>query len=237
MHPDGPKMIPSRLNDKAELDWEGAEKAFQRTIELNPNYAAAHFWYGEFLMAQGRFDESFREANMALELDPVSLVINAFLGNLYDYARQPEKAVEQYLKTLEMDPNFALARAFLGLAYTQLNKFPEAIAEGQKAVEISGGSSFYMSYLGLTYAQAGMDEEAETILEELQELSKKQYVSPFDIALLYVGLEDNDKAFEWLEKAYEERDEFLIYSKKDPTLDPIRTDPRFSELMKKIGFE
>lgn len=218
-------------------DFGEGEREFKRAIELNPNYATARFWYAEFLMTQGRFDEAFREVNIALELDPVSLIINAFLGALYDSARQPEKAVEQLLKTLEMDPNFALAHYFLSLAYAHLNRFPEAIVEGKKAVEISGGSSSYMSSLGWIYAQAGKDEEAKKILEELQELSKKQYISPYLIALVYVGLKENDRAFEWLEKAYEERCELLIYSKAGEPLDPIKTDPRFSELLKKIGLE
>lgn len=218
--------------------WDFAEAAreFKRAIDLNPNYATAHFWYGEFLMTQGRFDEAFSELNIALELDPVSLIINSFLGDLYSSTGQPEKAVEQFLKTLEMDPNFPLAHSILGIAYTDLNKFPEAIAEGKKAVEISGGS-INMSYLGWIYAQAGKDEEAKKIIEELQELSRKYYVSSFWIANIYMGLGDNDKAFEWLEKAYEERCESLVYSKAHTIFNPIRTDPSYSELLKKIGLE
>jgi serine/threonine protein kinase/tetratricopeptide (TPR) repeat protein len=218
-------------------DFADGEREFKRAIELNPNYATAHFWYGEFLMTQGRFDEAFREANIALELDPVSVVINFFWGNLYEAAGQIEKSVEQYLKTLEMDPDFALACNFLGISYAQLERYPEAIAAGKKAVEISGGSSLYMSYLGWTYGRAGKDEEARKILEELQELSNKQYVSPYLIATVYLGLGEYDKAFEWLDKAYEDRCEFLSYIKTDAVFDPVREDPRFAELLKKIGLQ
>lgn len=218
-------------------DFAGAEREFKLAIELNPNYASARFWHGEFLMMQGRFSEAFREMNLALELDPVSLIINSSFGLLYYYARQPEKAVRQARKTLELDPNFAHAHSVLGEAYAYLNKFPEAIAEIEKAVELSGGSSFYMSQLGWTYAQAGKDNEAKRILEKLKELSNKHYVSPFNIAWVYAGLKENDRAFDWLERAYEERYELLITIKTTPNLDPIRTDERFSELLKKIGLE
>ena len=218
-------------------DFAGAEREFKRAIELNSNYASARFWHGEFLMMQGRFSEAFREMNLALKLDPVSLIINSGFGLLYYFARQPEKAVRQARKTLELDPNFAHAHSVLGGAYAYLNKFPEAIAEIEKAVELSGGSSFYMSKLGWTYAQAGKDNEAKRILEKLKELSNKHYVSPFHIACVYAGLKENDRAFDWLERAYKERDELLIAIKTNPYLDPIRTDERFSELLKKIGLE
>ncbi len=174
---------------------------------------------------------------MALELDPVSLIINSLLGLVYYYAKQPEVAAEQSLKTLEMAPGFPLAHSILGIAYTDLNRFTEAIAEGKKAVELSEGSSFYLSYLGWTYAQAGMDDEAKRIIEELQQLSHTHYVSPTKIALVYVGLNENDRAFELLEKAYEKRCERLIESKACPYFDPLRKDPRFTQLLKKIGPE
>jgi TolB-like protein/Tfp pilus assembly protein PilF len=223
----------------SRYDWDlaEAEREFKKAIELNPNYATVHFWYAEILIMQGRFDEAFEEMNLALEFDPVSLIINSSLGMLYNFVKQPEKAVLQCRKTLEMNPNFAHVHSILSEAYVQLNKFPEAIAEGKKAIELSGSSSNYMANLGRIYAQAGMDEEAKKILEELQELSSKHYVSPFHIAKVYVGLEDNDKAFEWLERAYDEHYELLIFSKTTPDLDSIRTDERYSELLKKIGLE
>jgi len=123
------------------------------------------------------------------------------------------------------------------VAYAQLNRFPEAIAEGKKAVELSGGLSFYMSGLGSIYAIAEKDNEAKRIIEELKEISNKQYISPIWIANVYASLGENDKAFERLEKAYEERNEGLVYMKINPSFNPIRTDPRFSELLKKIGLE
>ncbi len=223
----------------SRYDWDlaEAEREFKRAIELNPNYATAHFWYSEILNSQTRFDEAFEEMKLALELDPVSLIINSSFGLLYINTKQHEKAVQQCLKTLEMEPNFAHAHSMLSMAYANLNNFPEAIAEGRKAVELSGGSSFSMSNLGWIYAQAGEEDEAIRVIEELKDLSDKHYVSPFLIASVYVGLEENDRAFEYLEKAYEERYELLIGLKVYPSFDPIREDPRFSELLKKIGLE
>jgi serine/threonine protein kinase/Flp pilus assembly protein TadD len=218
-------------------DFTEAESEFKRAIELNPNYATAHFWYGEFLMNQGRFNEAFREMDLALVLDPVSLITNSVLGHLFWQAGQPENAVEQLLKTLEMNPNFFIASHLLGLVYADLNKFPEAVVQGKRAVDLSEGSHLSMSHLGWVYARAGMDDEAKAIIEELQQLSNKHYVSSYWIAGVYAGLNENDRAFEWLEKAFEERFELFISLKTSPLWDPIRTDPRFEELLKKNGFE
>jgi len=218
-------------------DFAGAEREFKKAIELNPNYATAHFWYAEILTMQGRFDEALREMNLALELDPVSLIINSSLGTIYFFTRQFEKVVQQSNKTLEMNPNFAHSHGGLSLAYAGLNKFSEAIAEAKKAIELSGDSSFYTSALGWIYAMSEKNDEAKRILEQLKDLSNKHYVSPYWIALVYAGLGDNNKAFEFLEKAYEERYEMMIWIKVNPLFDPIRADPRFSELLKKVGLE
>ena len=218
-------------------DFEEAEREFKRAIELNPNYATAHFWYGEFLMNQGRFDEAFREMNLALELDPVSLITNSVLGFLYWHAGQLERAEEQLLKTLEMNPDFFIATQFLGMVYADSNRFSEAIAEGKKFVDLSEGSHSSMSFLGWIYARAGMDDKARAIIEELQQFSDKHYVSSYWIAVVYSGLNESDRAFEWLEKAYEERFELLSGLKTVPTWASIRSDPRFAEFLKKIGFE
>jgi serine/threonine protein kinase/tetratricopeptide (TPR) repeat protein len=220
-------------------DWDlaEAEREYKRAIDLNPNYATSHFWYSELLMIQGRYDEAFLEMSLALELDPVSLIINASLGILYNYARQPTKAVEQCLKTLEMDPNFAHAHSALSLAYALLNKFPEAFDEAKKAMELSGRTSLYLSTLGWSYAQAGRHDEANEVIEELKALSDTNYVFPFHIGLVYVGLGENDRALKWFERAVEERSEFLVFIKTNPLLGPIRIDPRFSALLKKIGLE
>lgn len=218
-------------------DFAEAESEFKRAIELNPNYASAHFWYGEYLYCLSRFDESLKKIHMALELDPVSLIINAFLGPLYNTMGQPEKGISQLQKTLDMDPNFAAAHYHFTFIYSDLNRYPEAIAAAKKAVELSPSSPLLIASLGSVYARAGQAEEANKILKELLELSKVGYTPPYWIAEIYAGLGDLDKAFEWLDKAFEDRDELLLYGLSSPVLHPVQADPRFSELMRRIGLE
>jgi TolB-like protein/Tfp pilus assembly protein PilF len=224
---------------KIRFDWDfaGAEREFKRAIELNPNYATAHFWYSEFLMALSRFDEAFNEIKRALELDPVSLIINSELGLAYYIVRKPDQAVVQLRKTLQMDPNFAPTHLYLGMTYTYMKKFPEAIAELKKANELSYGSTISLTELGTAYALAGKHDKARKILEELETLSKEHYVSSFWMALLNASLGENDKAFELLERAYEERYEILVHLKVAPYVDLLRSDPRFNALLKKMGLE
>jgi serine/threonine-protein kinase len=223
----------------SRYDWDqvAAEVEFKRAIALNPNYATAHFWYTENLMIQGRFDEAIHEMNLALELDPISLIINSSLSMLYFYKGEPEKALQQARKTIEMDPSFAHARLMASGIHALLKNFPESVEEGKKSVELSGRSPFYLSWLGWAYAVAGMEENARKILEELSEISETRYVSAFWIAMIYAGLNEKDRAFEWLEKAYEEHYEVLAFINIIPFFDPLREDPRFAELLKKVGLE
>ncbi len=220
-----------------EWNQDAAEQEFKRAIELNPNYATAHFWYSEILMIQERFDEALEEMNLALELDPVSLIINSSLSMLYLYDRQPEKALQQAKKTIEMDPGFAHARSTASGIYAVLRHFPESIEEGKKAVELSGRSPLYLSWLGWAYALAGMGEEAGKIIRELKVMSETHYVSALWNAIIYSGLKEKDLAFEFLDKAYEEHYEVLVFVNIIPFFDPIREDPRFLELLKKVGLE
>jgi tetratricopeptide (TPR) repeat protein len=173
--------------------------------------------------------------NLALELDPVSLIINSSLGMLYLNNRQPEKALLQAQKTIGMDPTFAHARTTLSLAHALLNDFPEAVAEGKIAVELSNRSAFSLSYLGWSYAGAGMEKEARIILDELIGREETRYVSSFWIALVYAGLREKDNVFERLSRAYEERYESLIFLDIIAVFDPIRDDPRFADLLEKVG--
>jgi tetratricopeptide (TPR) repeat protein len=221
----------------SRYDWDqaAAEQEFRRAIELNPNYATAHFWYAENLMVQGRFDEAIDEVNLALELDPVSLIINSYLSMLYLYKGEPEKALQQVNKTIEMGPNFTHARLMACAIQGVLKRFPESIEEGKKAVELSGGSPMNLSYLGWSYALAGMEEQAREILREMDDLSKTHYVSAFWIAVIHAGLNDKDRVFEWLDKAYEDRYETLTFINISPFFYPVRDDPRFAELLKKVG--
>ena len=218
-----------------EWDWLGAEREFKRSLELNPSYATAHHWYGEYLEARGQFDEAIAEIKRGLELDPVSLIINADLGAAFYVARRYGQAIDQLRKTLQLDPNFALAHSFLGMVYEQKGMFEQAIAERQKAVILSAGAPGQLARLGHSYAVAGRRKEAVKILARLKQLSNQRYVRPYDIALMYVGLGETEQAFEWLEKAYEDRTGELVYIDVVHQFDPLRSDPRFQDLLRRIG--
>ena len=220
-----------------EWDWAGAERAFKRALELNPNYASAHLWYGLYLDALGRHEESIAEKKRAQELEPLSLIINAGIGFSFYLAREYDQAIAAQRKTLELDPNFFLEHSNLGLAYEAQGMYEKAIAEHQKAVAFSGGAILTLASLGHAYAVSGKRAEAQKILDELHELSKQRYVSPFRIAIIYKGLGKKDQAFAWLEKAYEERDPALNHVKVEPRCDSLRSDPRFTALLKKMRLE
>jgi len=221
-----------------DWDWLAAESKYKRAIELNPSYATVHQWYAEYLSYMGRHDESIAEAKRAQELDPLSIIINNDLGQVLYYARQYDRAIEQLQKALELDPDFIIAHFFLAFLYAQKAMYGEAIAEVQKAMNLSGGGDLLMvAQLGTIYSSSGRRDEAKKVLDELYELSKQRYVSPFYIALIYVGLRQKNQAFEWLEKAYEERDHWLETLKVHPMLDSVRSDPRFTALLKKMGLE
>ena len=214
--------------------WADAEREFRRAIELSPSYANAHHFYSHLLMALGRNEESLSESKRALELDPVDPVINVHLGWDYLYARQYDLAIEQLRKTLELDPNLWDAHEFLGQAYEQKSMYSQAVTEFRKAVLLQSNPRT-LAFLGHTYAVSGRRNEAHNVLEKLQDLSKERYVSPYFIAVIDVGLGAPGRAFEDLERAYEERSENLIYLKVEPIFDSLRPDPRFQELMRRVG--
>ncbi len=217
-----------------DWDWITAEKEFKRAIELNPNYATAHQWYAVYLATLGRHEEAIPEIQRALQIDPLSLAINADAGRILNYARQYDKAVEQLRKTLELEPNFFQAHRLLGLAYQQKGMFAEAIAELQMAVH-SEGSPPVVADLGNALAVAGKRDEAQKVLRELAELSKQRYVSAYDVAIIFAGLGENEKVLQWLEKAFEERATGLVHLNVESRLDGLRSDPRFQDLLRRIG--
>src|SRR5438874_4169195 len=214
-------------------NWPAAEKEFKRAIELNPDYAIAHHWYGfVYLVAMGRLDEAIAEVRRAHELDPLSLTISTNLGLLFYLARRYDQAMDQIQKTLEMDQNFVYTHWHLALVSEQKARYEEAIAECQKAVALSGGNTLTRAVLGYAYAVSGKRNEALKVLDELSELSGRKYVSAYRVAAIYVGLGDTEQPFQWLNRAYEERDAWLIWLKSDPVFDRLRADERFTTLLR-----
>jgi non-specific serine/threonine protein kinase len=217
-------------------DWSGAEKEFERALVLNPSYAIAHQWHGFALWKTGRLEEAIAEHKRALELDPLSLAVNRNLGLTFYLAQEYYQAIDQLQKTLEMDPNFVLTHDYLGLAYVQQGMYKESIAQCEKASVIFRGSPFTLSALGYVYAVSGKRAEAQKVLDQLNELSKQKYVSARFVGSIYAGLGEKDAAFESLKKAYDDRSlEIGPGIKADPTYDPLRSDPRFQDLLRRIG--
>ena len=223
------------VKTRYDWDWEGAEASFRRAIELNPNYALAHQWYSNYLASVGRYQDAIDEAKRGQELNPLSLIGNAQVGWMYFFARRNDEGAAACLKVIEMDPNFFSARRYYGLILEQKGKYEEAVEQLEKAREQSGGSPVVIAALGNAYALAGKRHEAEKIIEELLDTSKPRKGSAYDVAVVYAGLGEKERAFEWLDKAYVQRDDFLAYLKADPRFDPIRTDTRFDNLLHRIG--
>jgi serine/threonine protein kinase/tetratricopeptide (TPR) repeat protein len=217
------------------LEWAEAAKEFQRAIELNASYPTAHSWYGEYLMAQGRFEQAQEEMTIAHRLDALSPAVNLALGYRFYYARQYAQAIEQEQKSLAMDPSFAPAHLYLGRAYQQNRAFPEAIAEFRKALDISEGDTNELAALGQAYAVSRRGDEALKILDQLKERSEQTYVQPMWIAVIHLGLGENDQAFDWMQKAYDDLSAWLVYLKVDPLFDPVRGDARFAALLRRVG--
>jgi TolB-like protein/Tfp pilus assembly protein PilF len=220
---------------ETDWDWAGAEQEYKRAIELNPNYATAHQWYALYLAAQGREEEGFAEIHRALELDPLSLVMNRNLGQHLLQARRYEAAIEQYQKTLELDANFLSARAGLSGAYREAGRHREAIDEAEKIFALSGNDPLRQYPLACAYAKAGRKAEARKIVEEWKQLSKRRYVAAYDFANLHACLGDTEETLAWLQKAYEEHAGRLSDVKENPDFDFVRSDPRFKDLLRRVG--
>jgi serine/threonine-protein kinase len=216
-----------------EWDWTGAEREFKRALALSPNDAQTHNVYALYLEAMGRLDEA--KGKRAQELDPFSALIRSDLGRALDQAGQYDEAIEQEKKALDLDPHLRNGYLWLGAAYEQKGMYREAIAELKKGIEMSERHPFLVSSLGHVYAVAGQRGEAQKTLGELQEMSKHRYVSSEEIALIYTGLGDKEQALRFLEKAYEERTPRLIWIGVEPRFAPLRSDPRFAELLRRIG--
>jgi TolB-like protein/Tfp pilus assembly protein PilF len=217
-----------------EWDWNGAEDQFQKGIALNPNYPLLHHWRSLNLIAMGRMDEARAAMRRALELDPLLLVTNVNLGRIDYYEGRYDQAIKQYQRALELDKDFMRTHLRLGLAYVQQGRYHEALIEYNKALEIAGDTPQVRAHIAHVMAVSGKKTEALAALAELQERAKRQYVPPYDIALIYVGLGERDKAFAWLEKAYNDHSTEMIYFKVDPLLTPLRSDPRYQDLLRRM---
>ncbi len=219
---------------KHRWDWErdDAEKEFRLAIRYKPGYAPAHQWFSSYLVAVERFDEAIAEARRAQELEPLSFISNLHLGWILYLAGRYDEAIEHCNKLLDVDPNFFPAHRYLGLAYEQKGMYREAISEFEKGVKLSG-SPLMIALLGHAYAASGNKAEARRVLAELEQ-QKQKYVSPYTVAAIYAGLGEKDQAFKWLEKAYVERDIWLMNLRVDPVFKNLRSDRRFAELLHRL---
>jgi TolB-like protein/Tfp pilus assembly protein PilF len=227
--------------DNYEHDFEKAEKEYQLSIELKPGYATAHHWYAWHLAYLGRHEEAIKEILRARELDPLSPRINANVGYILYFAREYERALEELKKSIELFPEHLANYAITGRVYAKMGRYGEAISSYEHLYEhlyellgVRGGLSTRLAYI---YSLSGKRGEAQKKLSNIIEYSKQNFVPPISIARVYVGLGEKEEAFFWLEKGYSQNDARLIYLKIDPTFDPLRSDPRYTQLLRKIGLE
>lgn len=219
-----------------DWDWAGAEREFNRAIEINPSDSDSHFYYSYYRAFMGQFDDAIQEMRRAQELDPVSLEKLTGMGQVLVMARRYDEALEKCQRALDMDPNLGFANWLLGLAYMYKGSYERAIPALQKSITLSGDSPDEPASLAHAYALCGKRTEARKVLSELEQQAKRKYVSPGTIADLYGVLGDRDQAFALLDKAYNERDNMVVLLKVEPMFDPIRSDPRFANLLRRVGF-
>lgn len=219
-----------------DWDWANAEEEGKRAIQLNPNSAFAHISYAHLLSDLGRHDEAIAQGKRARELEPVSLIINALNGAVLYYANRLEESAARLQDTLELEPNFWVARLFLGKVFTEQLKFPEAIDQFVRSREASQGNSETIAMIGYVWGLAGEAAKARKILREMLLIAAQRYIPPVNVAVMYLGLGEDDEAMEWLDKAYRDRDVRLSFLKVDPKWDRVRADPRFVSLVKRLGF-
>jgi len=218
-----------------EWNWADAGNEYRRAIELKPNYSSARQWYSSLLAATGRTDEALAEVKQARDVDPFSLSIAAHPGWINYLSRNAEATVREARQALKLDPNFLPARRYLALGYDLQGKYSESVPEFQKALSLSPGSTLLKAELGYAFAKSGRREDALRVLDELQRSPGQRRASPFHLALVHIGLGENDRAIELLESAYNERAERLVWLRADPRFDPLRLDARFNEILRGMG--
>jgi serine/threonine protein kinase/tetratricopeptide (TPR) repeat protein len=218
-----------------DWQWQEAQTEFKRSLELNPTYPTANHWHAEYVMTMGRQVEAIAKMKNSQELDPLSLIINVAIGWASYMARRYDEAIEQLLRTVELDPNYPVTHWILGLLYRKTGRYELAITAGEKGVNLSGGSPLMRAALAHTYGESGRAKEALQVLEDLTELAKHRYVAPHFFAGIHIGLGENDRALEYLEKSYEEHSHWLIYLHLDPSMDALRSNPGFHDLLRRVG--
>ncbi len=232
-----PRVSLACLKAVYDWDWPGAEAAFRESIALAPNYAIAHHWFAiNHLIPTKRFGEALQEVKNGLRTDPISLIIHVTVGVVLYYTRQYDLAIEHFRKTLEMDENFAMTHYFLGQTYAQKGQFHAALDEVRQALRLFGDSPDLFAGVGYAAAVAGKKDVAEKVITALKTTAQTEYVSPYYLAAIYAGMGEREHAFAWLDKAYRERAYQLLYVYVDPMMDPVRTDPRYADLLKKMNF-
>jgi len=220
-----------------DRDFAEAEKELKRALSLDPNKAEAHHLLADSLEIMGRFDEAKVERKRALELEPLSPLFGMVSGATFYFAGQYDEATEQLKKTVDLEPRFYPAYFWLGQAFEQKKMLTEAIETYQKGISQSERNPSLIAALGHAYAVAGQHDKAQESLTELAKLSKGRYIDPYYFAMVYAGLGDKDQTFAWLEKTFQERSTYLIWLKVEPLFDPMRDDPRFQDLLRRIGLE
>jgi TolB-like protein/Flp pilus assembly protein TadD len=225
------------IREYHDWDFVAAEAEFRKALAINPNSIVAHYWYAILLAVLGKMEEAEEEARLALKLDPINLLTNWHLGIVLLFGRRYDESIEQFRKILEMDADFSLACLVLGFSLGSSGKWDEAIAAFKKYMALMGEIPLGIGYLGWAFARAGKKEEAWALLNRLDNIAKERFVPSWYRALIHMGLGDHGRAFEYLDKAIEERDGWMVYAKTLPIFDNLRSDLRFTALMKKVGLE
>ena len=218
-----------------DWDWAGAEKGFTRALELNPSYIHAHHWYSHLCVATGRPEKGYELSLTAIELDPLDLIINAHMGWHHWMTRNPSEAIKQCARTRELEPNSLWPYFFCGLAYEQQGLYADAVGQLRRAGELSEATTFALAGRGHALGLASDRPGAESVLRELEGISGGEYVPPYDMAIVHLGLGDADKALDFLDRACEECSSWMAYLDVEPRLDPLRAHPRFADLVQRVG--
>jgi tetratricopeptide (TPR) repeat protein len=218
-----------------DWQWDKAQAEFKRSLELGPTYATANHWYAEYAMTMGRHGEALARMKNGQDLDPLSLIINVAVGWTLYFAGRYDEAIQQLRQTVDLDPNYPVTYWILGLLLRKTGCYELAITEGETGVKLSGGSPLMRAALAHTLGTAGRTKEALQILDDLTKLAKQKYVAPYFFAGIHLGLGENNRAIEYLEKCYEEHSHWLIYLHIDPSMDALRDNPGFQGLLRRVG--